>query len=224
MKKFLLISIFSLSLMSFTPFAFAEDEVTENLKERLKSAVGGPNAINEVKSQTTLKGYIGTVTDIIQNTIILEDKEGKKSVRIDDDSTLVRSPGSSDIKLDSVRIDDSIIVIGDPTGLDEDEIAGKRIIVSATALTPPDKLSGLGVITSIDRYSYTLDTKNMDQPVELFFTGKTTYKSPSSALDFSDISEGDEILFTAVKDKDDDWSATIVLQLKPASPSTEPLQ
>lgn len=221
MQKLPLISLFFALALVAAPLAIAEDEVTENLKERLKTAVSGAQ-VNEIVPTGQLKGYVGTVTDIIQNTIILEDKSGKKSVRVGDDSTLLRTPGSAEIKLESVRIDDSIIAIGDPLGEEEDEIDGKRIIVSENAFTPPAKLSGLGTVKAVNRYSFDLDVPDSDEDLELFYTGKTTYKTQDSTLEFEDIGEGDEILFTAVKDKDGDWSATIVMQIKPAPPSPSP--
>lgn len=214
-----LIVLFSLTIVPMVTAGnqVADSEVTNNLKERLKEVVTGTE-INEV-SEPKLSGYIGQVTDIIQNTIILEDKEGKKSVRVDDDSTILRSPGSKEIDLESVRIEDSIIAIGVPSA--DDEITGRRIIVSTTALTPPDKISGIATISSIDKYSFSLTVAGQEDPFKLFFTSSTVYKSPSTILDQEDLSVGDEILYTAARDKDDDWSATIVMQIKPTNTPTE---
>jgi len=213
MQKLHLTSLFLVISLVLAPLVLADDQVTENLKERLKSAVSDVQ-VNQVEEATNRKGYIGTVTDIIQNTIILEDKEGKKSIKIDDDSTIIRNPGNSKIELTSVQIDDSIIAIGDL--IEADELQGKRMIVSANSFSPPTKISGVGTISQLNRYSYSLTSKDSDEELELFFTNKTIYKSPSELLENTDLQEGDEILYTAIKDKDDDWSATIVMQLVPA--------
>ena len=208
--------LFSLFTLTIAPLAIADseiinnDEVTNNLKERLKEVVQDTK-INQV-TESQLYGYIGNVTDIIQNTIILQDKEGKKSVKISDNSTILRSPGSKEIDLTNISIDDSIIAMGHKS--DDDEIAGNRIIVSTTALTPPEKISGIATITSINKYSFSLAILDQDEPFELFFTKKTIYKSPTDILKLNDLTLNDEILYTATRDSDDDWSATIVMQIK----------
>jgi hypothetical protein len=227
MKYSLKISLFLLLSLALNPFSILAqdasstpvpsiDEVTENLRERLRSSVSDPDAINQVESQLSLKGYVGTVTDIIQNTIVIEDKQGKKNVKVMDDSTILRTPGNSKIKLESVRINDSIIAIGDP--VDDDDMDGKRLIVSENELNPPNKLSGLARVEKLNRYSFTLKETATDTELELFFTGSTAYKSSTDRLERSDIEIGDTILFTAVKDKDDDWSATIVMQVNSIEP------
>lgn len=216
--------LFALLVFTITPIVTADNstqdvdnqEVTNNIKERLKEVVSGSD-INQVVNPE-LFGYIGHVTDIIQSTIILEDKLGKKSVRINDDSTIVRSPGSKEIDLANVSVDDSIIAIGSPSG--DDEIMGNRIIVSTTALTPPEKISGVASIISVDKYSFSLSVTNSDEPFELFFSKSTTYKSPTNILEHVDLSVGDEILYTASLDSDDDWSATIIMQIKSSDTNT----
>src|SRR3989339_1378971 len=81
-----------------------EEQVTENLKARLKQTVG----INEVGDTSQIRGYVGQVEDVIKNTLVVKDKDGKKNVAIGSDATIVRSPGNADIDIDSVRIDDYI--------------------------------------------------------------------------------------------------------------------
>lgn len=233
MKSLLKISLFLfIALLSLPIYARAQaeptaspspspnlEEVTENLKERLKNSVGNLEEINLVEEKLSLRGYIGTVTDIIQDTIVIADKSGKKNINVLTETTILRSPGNKEIDLDNVRLDDAIIAIGDP--LSEDELDGKRLIVSEETFSPPEKLAGLATINKINRYSFDLTT-SQGESLELFFTGKTAYKKPAKSLELADLAEGDEILFTAVKDKDDDWSATIVMQITPALPTSNP--
>lgn len=200
-----------------TPPTSNIDEVTENLRTRLKNSVASEQEINLIEEAARLRAYVGVVTDIVQDNIILEDKSGKKNVKILSDSTIIRSPGNKEIDLESVRIDDSIIAIGDPTA--EDELDGKRLIVSEDKLSPPEKLSGLATITAVNRYSFTLQEPDKSEPLELYFTNQTLYKSPSERLDQDDIIEGSTILYTAVTDKDGDWSATNILQIRPGASS-----
>lgn len=224
MKITHLTTLFAIFVFTIAPLAIADNEtvnsaeINNNVKERIKKyTTTSTTEVNEVV-EPEMYGYIGTVTDIIQNTIILEDKGGKKSVRINDDSLILRSPGSKEIELTSVQIDDSIIAIG--THSDEDEIVGRRIIVSTTALTPPEKISGIATITSIDKYSFSLTITDSDEPFELFFSKDTVYKSPTEILELDNLTLDDEILYTAARDADDDWSATIVMQIKTNSNPT----
>jgi len=218
MKKLRFISILTLFLslsFSFTLVQAAsptpETEVTENLKERLKNTVSGIT-VNEVSEPASTRGYVGKVTDIIQNTIILEDKSGKKSIKVTDDSVIIRSPGSTEIELSSVRIDDSIIAIG--SLVNEEEVAGKRLIVSSSELDSIEKISGLSTIKEIGRYSLILTNTQEEGEFELFFTKNTVYKNKEGILEFNDLSVGDQILYAAKKDSDDDWSATVIMQTK----------
>ena len=188
-----------------------ESEVTENLKSRLKETI---NEVSTSSTPTSFIGYIGTVKDVVKSTIIIEDKAGKKNVVTGEETNFVRTPGNSEIKLENVRIDDSIIAIGSEMD-DSGEISAKKIIVSENPFTPREKLTNLGTIKEINKYSFTLETKTSEE-LELFFTGKTVYKSSSSSLELDDLNVGDTILFTAGKDKDNDWSATVIMQLKAA--------
>lgn len=192
------------------------NEVTTNLRERLKEALD-----KDQPESDGPRAYVGVVKDIIKNTIILDDKETRRSIALADEVEILRSPGSSTIKLENIQIDDHIIAMGYP--LAKNELSGKRLIVSASPFTTPEKLAGLGTVESIGRYSFTIQTLAGDE-LELFFTKNTIYKSPKEQLDFSDITEGDQIIFTAGKDKDDDWSATQVMRVKSnpiPSPSPE---
>ncbi len=185
-----------------------EEQVTENLKARLKQTVG----INEVGDTSQIRGYVGQVEDVIKNTLVVKDKDGKKNVAIGSDATIVRSPGNADIDIDSVRIDDYIIAMGYSKG--DDELEGKRVIVSEKPFAPPEKLAGIGKVSSIDKYAFMITPRDGGDDIELFFTKSTSYKSSEGSLDFKDISPGDEVLFTAVRDQDNDWSATIVMRIK----------
>lgn len=191
-----------------SPSTEKNDEVTENLKERLKSAMEDAD-INLVSGKTP-RAYFGQITDVIQDTIVLEDKSGKKNVSLSDDSTIIRTPGSKEIELDNIQIEDYLIAIGYLK--DEDDLTATRLIVSSSDLTPPEKLTGIATIKTINRYSFTLTDKDGEE-LELFFTSKTIYKNKSEVLEQTNLLEGDRILYTAGLDSDDDWSATVVMQL-----------
>lgn len=190
-----------------------ETELTDNLKERLKDALNAPS------NENGPRGFVGVVKDIVKSTIVIEGKDGKQNIVVEDATTLLRSPGNKAIKIQDIQIDDNIIAIGSPR--ESNELLGKRLIVSTKPFSPPAKLSGIGTITAKDKYSFTIKTTDTNE-LKLFFTKETEYKTAEKKLEPEDIGIGDQILFAAVKDRDSDWSATKVLRTIEALPSPSP--
>ncbi|MFH1243970.1 MAG: hypothetical protein V1487_00125, partial [bacterium] len=97
-------------LLIFTPLfshlvqAQTEDEVTTNLKKRLQESLQ-----TEVSPSPTiqLRAYIGTIKDLIGNNLVINSKDGKQDIRLEDDTTILRSPGNTTIKPESINIGDS---------------------------------------------------------------------------------------------------------------------
>lgn len=181
------------------------NEVTENLKKRLQSSLDEP-----VETPlTSAISYVGIVKDIIKDTVIIEDKDGKRDIKLKDDTTILRSPGNTSIKPENIRIDDYIIAIGYPG--DNENLNGRRLIVSADAIKPPAKTSDMGTITKIGKASLTISLGGEDQI--LTTTTKTIFKSPTGTIEFSDLSVGDTLIFTATVDDEDDLTATLVMRI-----------
>ena len=229
MKKIPKILIFVSFIASFaTSSVLAETatssgdvgEITENLKNRLKATV---ESVTETDQNDIPKAYVGVVKDIVKDTIVIEDKDGKINIKINDDSDILRSPGNTVIKLESVRIDDGIIALG--YGSREESVDGKRIIVSADPFTPPEKTSAISVIKEFAKNTIIL--VDGEKEIELATTSKTVFKNSDGVIDKADLNEGDTILFSALVDEDGDYTATVVLQTKKAetpSPSPSPLE
>lgn len=190
----------------------APDDATqaaENLRNRLKQTISDEAIPN---SLTLARGYVGKVKDIVQNTLVFEDKDGKKNLQITDESLILRSPGNSEISLASVRLDDSIIVMG--YLLESGEIDGRRIIVSTLPIVPPTKTSGFGLVTEINKKSITLTSPSSDTPLVLTTTTKTLYKSPLSILDSTKLAIGDTVIYTALVDEDQALTTTVLMIIK----------
>lgn len=184
------------------------DEVTENLKKRLQESLEN----KESAPTDSARAYIGVVKDVIKDTIIIEDKDGKKDVKLEDSTTIVRSPGNTVIKPENIRIDDYIIAIGFPG---EGEILkGRRLIVSVEPIKSPEKKSGLGTISKIGKNSLTLTVEGAEQVMTL--TSKTILKSPVGTIDLTDLAVGDVLIYTALID-DEDLTATILMRVKTSS-------
>ncbi len=219
-KKHLLISILALALSSPlshtlavspspspSPSPATMGEVTDNLKKRLQEALDP-----EVTTFSSARAYIGIIKDVIKDTIVIEDKDGKKDVQLTEDTVILRSPGNSPIKADNIRIDDSIIAIGYPAGTDI--LTAKRVIVSVNPIEAPAKITAMATIKKIEKSSLTLTVGDKDQKVGL--TSKTILKSVAGTIELTDLAIGDTIIYTANTD-DDTQTATIVMRIKTSS-------
>lgn len=195
--------------VSPSPSPVSTEQATENLKKRLQESLDLENSTNPSK----LKSYVGVVKDVIKDTVIMEDKDGKKDVKLQDNTVIVRSPAGTTIKPENIRIDDYIIAIGYQS--DEDILLGKRLIVSAEPIKPPAKTSGLGVITKLGKNSLTLKLADKDQLVTT--TTKTIIKSSSGVMEFSDLSVGDTLIYTATIGDEDALTATVIMRVQTSS-------
>jgi hypothetical protein len=214
-KKVLLFPIIALTLMSPVyaaspaPTPSSEppgiDEVTQNLKKRLQASL----ETTDVPAISSARAYVGVVKDVIKDTIILQDKDGKKDIKLVEDTTILRTPGNAVIKADNIRIDDYIIAIG---YLGQDNIlTGRRLIVSADPIKSPPKISGIGTIEKLGKTSLTLRVDGQDQIFTL--TGKTIYKSAGGSIELADLAVGDTLIFTALVDDNSDLTATILMRI-----------
>ena len=179
--------------------------VNENVKKRLQDSL----KTKEATPLSRAKGFIGIVKDVIKDTEVIQDKDGKKDIKLDDDTFILRTPGNITIKIDNIRIDDYIIAIGYPD--ETDILAGRRLILSVDPIKPPAKVSGLGIIRKLSKTSITIDDK------ELTLTSKTISKSAVGSIELTDLSEGDTLIYTATTDIKDNLTATILMRVLSAS-------
>lgn len=190
----------------------SDDVVKENLKNRFKDSISGSE--NEgLDSLATKRAYIGVVKDVIKDTVIVEDKDGKKDIKLGDNTVILRSPGNTTIKPENIRIDDYIIAIGTPRS--EEVLDASRLIVSTTAIDTPSKTSGIGELKKISKTQLTLSIEGSDKL--LTFNVKTIFKSPVATIDLADLAIGDTLVYTATKDDKDDLTTTVVMRIKTAA-------
>ncbi len=192
------------------------NEITDNLKQRLQETIQNASS----SATATAVAYIGSVKDVVNDTIVMDTKDGRKNIAVGSDTTIVRTPGQRTIKIDNVQIGDSAIAIGTPSA--EDELAGTRIVVSTDPITPPAKTSGYGTITKIARGSLSLFVPGQSDPVVVGVDGNTIIKTPSDLLTLKDLALGDTIVYTADLDKNNNQTATIIMQISTASPTPSP--
>ena len=185
------------------------DVVTDNLKKRLQESLSEDTTSSSLSSLA----YVGVVKDVIKDTIVIEDKDGKKDVQVTKDTTLVRSPAGTSIKIDNVRIDDYIIAIG--TQSETDTLIGQRLVLSVDPIKPPAKQSGYGIVKKITKTALTLESDGEDQILSL--TTKTTIKSALGTLELTDLSVGDTLIYTSTVGDKDALTATILMRVQTAS-------
>lgn len=192
-----------------SPTQIDEAEATSNLKKRLQESLDLETATS---SFNKAKAYVGMVTDVIKDTIIMQDKDGNKDIKLQDDTTIIRSPAGTTIKPENIRIDDYIIAIGYPG--ESEILLAKRLIVSVEEIKPPSKVSGLGTIAKIGKNSLTLNLEGQDQLIST--TTKTIIKSSTGVMEYDDLAIGDTLIYTALVD-DDDLTATVIMRVQTAS-------
>ncbi|MFZ2199254.1 MAG: hypothetical protein WAV40_00495 [Microgenomates group bacterium] len=195
-----------------SPLSSPDDTViNENLKKRLKESLGEVDEPSDNSPKNL--GYIGKIKDIIKDTVIMEDKDGQKDIKLAENTVIVRAPGSATIKREDMRIDDYIIAIGTP--IEPDVLGGKRLIVSVDPLPESTKSSGMGSITKIGKSSLTVTENGSEKSITL--NSKTRFKSPVATIELADLSVGDTVLFTLIKDANDNLLATVIMRIKTAA-------
>lgn len=195
-----------------SPSPASINEVTENLKKRLQDSLDQTST----PSASSAISYVGVVKDIIKDTVIIEDKDGKRDIKLKEDTNILRAPGNAVIKAENIRIDDYMIAIGYPG--DNENLIGRRLIVSDSEIKPPAKTSDMGTIAKIGKTSLTLTVRGEEQIVTT--TTKTIYKSPQGTIEFSELAEGDTLIFTATVDEDKSLTATHAMRI-PSSTNTQ---
>lgn len=183
--------------------------INENIKKRVQE-LNDSNSESTSSSVISARAYIGIVKDVISGTVIIEDKDGKKDIKLTDATSIIRTPGNVIIKVDNIRIDDHIIAIGYPG--EDDTLVGRRIIVSVDPIKSPSKTSGLGTINKISKSSLTLQIGDTEKIIDL--TSKTIYKTAAGTIELSELSVGDTLIYAATIGKDEDLTATILMRIQ----------
>ena len=194
----------------------AGNQVTENLKKRLQETLQGSdqNIVSTNELPTSPRAFVGTVEDIIQETITIITKDGAQYVTTDEDTTILRSPGNKIIDAEDIQIDDFMIAMGylETTN----KLRSKRIIVSTSISGELAKTSGRGTIDSLDSDTITITTPDANDPLEIYLDSYTVTKNRSEVIDTDDLNVGDSIIYTADVD-DDELTATIIMVIQSSS-------
>lgn len=223
MKKLLATALFLYSLVFLTPKLSAqeeaqnedsaptEEEATENLKTRLKESLEEAKiSLISTPDENAPRAYVGTVVDLIQSNIEVKTKDGTRYAKTDDETTIIRTPGNTQIELEDIRIDDFIISMG--YSENDSTILAKRVIVSQSIEPTLEKTTGKGTIIDFDKYSITIHNALGEETI-LNYYGSTIIKTPSSIEDEDYLEIGQEIIYTA-DINDDEYDSTIIMIVK----------
>lgn len=190
-----------------------DNQVTENLKKRLQETLQDTdqNIVETFELPTTPRAFVGTVEDIIQDTISSSTKDGLRYITTDEDTTIIRSPGNKVIDSEDVQIEDFIIAMGylETT----EKLRAKRIIVSASLSSGLSKTTGRGIIQALDNDAISLTTIDSADQVEIILDSSTLIKSKDEIIDIDDLAISDAIIYTADID-DGELTATIIMLTK----------
>lgn len=191
----------------------SDDTITDNIKKRLQDSLESAtqNVITEKEQElpTDPRAFVGTVQDIIQDSISIATKDGIRYTIPDDDATILRSPGNSQIKAENIQINDFIIAMGYLQTFDK--LGAKRIIVSNTITSSLNKTTGRAIIESKTSNSLTLNNNSNDSPLLLTINSKTIIKDKNGVIELEEVTTGSTIIYTATTDKSDNPTATIIM-------------
>ena len=84
------------------------EEVTENVKERIKKVVTEQNG----KVENEPRAVVGTLQSVANGTLTIKTKTGVRLASVTEDTTFVQNPGSKKATREDLAIDDFIIAMG----------------------------------------------------------------------------------------------------------------
>lgn len=147
---FILISLYFINLSLKTPFAqeatestVTNQEVKENIKERLEKVIKETDTTQRIK-----KAWIGNLESIANNTLTIGTKEGPKLASISAETTFVRLPKRLAIKSEDLEINAFTIAIGLLNG--NQVLEALRVIIDEE---PPAKTTRKSNFVIIDDFS-----------------------------------------------------------------------
>lgn len=185
-----------------SPSATATPTDTENEKVKelleLNKQKAMEDKLNEIKEKIENKGYVGTISEITDSTIVITNFRGKQRIRIAEAVTIIGA-NKKEIETKDLAVDDKIIAMGQPDNTET--LEAKRIIVIVPPkTTSPVRVIFYGIITQTDSKTSTLslsEAKNPDQVLSVKIDKTTNLidqKDPKNDLSFKDFKEGQKLI------------------------------
>lgn len=181
-----------------SPGPDSEAEAVEGIREAVREEV---QKRLEQASVGQKKAVVGTLTDIINTTLVLDTRQGEVSVRVATDAAILRN--RQEIGFEDLELDEYAIAMG---YLDEEgQLLGRRIVVSDQP-EPRDRLSVFGQVTATENGDLTLRHPQTGQSWTVISSGNTTITKMAAGekeeIDFDQIAEGDKVVVVGRADED----------------------
>lgn len=220
----------SLTVVYSTEFAKEAGEKSETTSQ--KEATGQAEAVSEKVEQkieqakNKPKAYLGTITDIAENTIQIKSISGEilqVSLVLEETDFVKIGTTNQAVSYSDVAIGDFIIAMG---FVDEKEVLDARRILLTSEPPPPDRRAVLGEITDVNTRKATLSPKGEEAIViEPVRNVKITLSEDEeiSTIRFSKIEEGSKTVAVGLFEKDILSARTIhVISVPEPSPTPTP--
>jgi hypothetical protein len=161
--------IFTANLRAVSPTASpsaqptSADEKVQEIRDMVKEKV------DEIKKKIEKKAYVGTIAQITDQALTLDNFRGRERVRITEESTIIGT-SKKEIKANELAVEDRIIAMGE---IGENEILeASRIVVVPKLATPPEKRTVfLGTITQVDAKKSQISLISLKNPDETITLG-----------------------------------------------------
>ncbi|RJR25490.1 hypothetical protein C4578_01655 [Candidatus Microgenomates bacterium] len=175
-----------------------EDEKVKEIRDAIKEKV------NEIKEKIEKRAYVGTINQITDSTLTLENFRGKKRVRLTEETTIIAT-NKKEIKQNELALEDKVIAMGIMGGNEILE-AVRVVVVPKPSVTPPEKVISLGTITSVNSKTSRLtlsSANNPDNEIEIKVEKETKIKEQSSleSLKFLELKQDQKIIVIYPKPK-----------------------
>lgn len=182
-----------------------QGDETENLEEKVDTK------IEEAKEKLTF--YMGTLTDISENSFQLRSESGEiKQVSFDENTTFANIiKTSKEIESGELAIGDFVIAMGAKADENNGLLNGKRILVSSP-MTLKERIVVYGLVTTVKSGEFGVEADGQENTFATDSATKVTYfdkdgevtKSKVSSIEVDDRvivvaeKDGDELLATSV--------------------------
>lgn len=184
----------------FEPAAPSEEE--KETSESSKEADLVRQKVREklIEAQNKPKSYLGTITDIAEDTIQMKSESGEiLQLTIGSDTAYVQlGKTSKDLTFEDVAIGDYIIALG---YVDENNVLDSLRVLVTDALSAPTRNISYGNVVNIENKTLTLETSSGS--VEAVFPKR--WKGP----EMSEVEDGDTVIIVTILDEGKETIRTI---------------
>ena len=190
------------------------DAIREAVQEKIEEAQNKP------------KAYLGTITDIVENTVQIKNLEGEiKQISVSDNTVFVKiNNAKQTLKFSDIAIGDFLVNMG---YIDANSVlAAKRILVTSEP-AKPERVSVFGIVTSIGKNEITVKRVNSEDQISISpETGAIVTSESEKGIvksRFSEIEEGSKTVAVGLFEEDILSARTIhVISVPEPSPTTTP--